>query len=110
MTARCVRAIKRFRVRQRSIVERFDEFEKSSIGRLAIKIVGLVANGITHSAFHAVIVVVEHFLERATINDGLIALEARPLFALESLYRDGTKFNPFDRLPRRSSRLRIWMP
>src|SRR6516225_1217351 len=45
-------------------------------------------------------VVIEHFLERAAINHGLVSLEAVPLFSLERFDCYRTKLNPFNCSPR----------
>ena len=99
--AQCrARTIEGLRLRQRYIDNRIDELEELAIRRLLVKIVGLVANRVTPTALHPMIVVVEHFLERAAINHGLIALETFALFALERLDRDGTKLDSLHGPPR----------
>jgi len=46
------------------------------------------------------IVVIEHFLERAAVDHGLIAFEAFALLSLERFDRHGTKLDPLHRSPR----------
>src|SRR5437899_7063485 len=71
----CAGAIEWLRISQRYIDNWIDELEKIAIRRLFVEIVGLVADGVTLPAFHSVIVVIQHFLERPAINYGLITLE-----------------------------------
>src|SRR6266566_8199235 len=73
---------------------------RQTVRSFLVKVVGLVANGITLSALHPMIVVIEHFLERTAINHGLIALETFALFPFERLDRYGTKLDPLHRPPR----------
>jgi len=46
-----------------------------------------------------VVVVIEHFLEWAFVDDGLVAFDARPLFSFECFDRYRTKLDAFDCLP-----------
>ena len=100
MPQRSTRAIEWLRLGRRYVDNRIDQFEKLTIRRLFVKIVSLVANGITLAAFHPMIVVIEHFLERTALNHGLIALETFALFPFERLDRYGTKLDPLHRPPR----------
>src|SRR5438094_1578521 len=85
MPQRCTRAIERLRLAQRNIDNRIDEFEKLTIWSFLVEIVGLVANGVAPAAFHSVIVVIDHFLERPTINYRLVALETFALLSFECI-------------------------
>src|SRR6266404_708611 len=85
---------------QRDFRQRFDEREETFVWLLAIKLKGLVADGVAVAAFHAMLVVVEYLLERAEINHGLISLEAGTLLAFECLHGHGAKLDAFDRSPR----------
>src|SRR5204863_5222624 len=67
--------------------------------RLPIKIVGLVANRITHSPLHSVVVVVQHFTKRSAIDHRLVPLKTGTLFPFEGLDCNRPKFYPCDRLP-----------
>src|ERR1041385_1118645 len=94
------RTIERLRFVQRHFVQRLDKFEELPIWRFSIKIVSLVANSITPTALHPMVIVVEHFLERPFVNHRLVSLHARPLFSLERFDRDRAKLDSFDGLPR----------
>ena len=94
------RTIKRPRFSQWYVDNRIDKFEKFPIRRFLVEIVSLVANGVTLAALHPVVVVVQHFLKRATINYGLITLETFALFSFKRLNRHGSKFDPPHRAPR----------
>src|SRR6266404_1915692 len=100
MTQRGARTVERFRFVERDWSQRFDELEGGGVGSLAIDVVGLVADGIAPAAFHPVVIVVEHFLERAFVDHSLVALDTRSLFAFESFDRHGTELDSFHRLPR----------
>src|SRR6266480_2022863 len=100
MPQRSTRAIEWLRLGRRYVDNRIDQFEKLTIRRLFVKIVSLVANRVTLAAFHSMIVVIKHFLERSAINHGLIALETFALFPFEHLDRYGTKLDPLHRPPR----------
>ena len=93
------RAIERLGLFERYIDNRINKIEELPIRRLFVEIVSLVADGITLAAFHPVIVVVEHFLERPAINHSLIALETFALLALERLNRHGAKLDPLHSAP-----------
>ena len=62
------------------------------IWRLLIEVEGLVADSIALAAFEGVAIVIEDFLERAFVNDGLVALETGALFAFPRLDGDGAGF------------------
>src|SRR5437667_9355552 len=100
MPQRGTRTIERLCFSDRYIDNRLDEFEKLRIRRLLVKIIGLVAHGVALTALHPMIVVVENFLERPTINHRLIALEACALFAFERFDGDRTKFDTLHGSPR----------
>src|SRR5436190_11103712 len=100
MSQTSARAVEWLRVGQRYIDQRIDEFEKLTIRRFLVKIVGLVANGVAFAALRPVIVVIEHFFERPAINHGLIPLETIALFSFERLNRDRTKFDSLHCAPR----------
>src|SRR4029077_20840385 len=100
MAQRRPRTIERFGFAQRNLDNRIDEFEKFLIGGFAIEIVSLVANGITPAAFHPMIIVIEHFLERAAIDHGLIPFKAFALLSFERLDRDRTEFDALHGPPR----------
>ncbi len=72
----------------------------SAIRRLAVEIVSLVADRVTPAAFHPVVIVIQHFLERPFVNDRLVALETWPLFSLERFDRHGAELDSFHGLPR----------
>src|SRR3712207_6847788 len=55
----------------------------------------LVAHRVTAAAFHAVIVVIEHFAERSLVDDGLVALDAGTLLALKRFDGDGAELDAF---------------
>src|SRR3982074_234680 len=59
------RAIERLCILQRNWRQRFNELERGGVGGLLIDVVGLVAYGVTPPALHPVVIVIEHFLERA---------------------------------------------
>src|SRR5438552_14302457 len=94
------RTIERLRFGQGQIDNRIDEFEEFAIGRLLVKIVGLVANSIALAALHPMVVVVEHFFKWTAVNHGLLALETVALFSFEGFDRDGAKFNSLHSAPR----------
>src|SRR5207249_2028746 len=94
------RAIKRVRLGERYVRNRIDEFKELAIRRFLVEMVGLVANGVTLAALHPMVVVVEHFLERAAINYRLIALEAFALFSFEGFHRNRAKLDSLDGAPR----------
>src|SRR5437667_63793 len=81
-------------------IHRIERFAKLSVWSFLVEIVGLVANGVAPAAFHSVIVVIDHFLERPTINYRLVALETFALLSFECFDGDGTKFDSLHRAPR----------
>src|SRR6266700_425893 len=60
-----------------------NEYEGRAVGRLFVKIVSLVANGVALAALQPMIVVIENFSERTAINHRLITLETFTLFSFE---------------------------
>src|SRR5439155_5638093 len=100
MPQRSTRAIKSLRLGRRHIDNRIDQFEKFTIRSFLVKVVRLVANCVTLAAFHSMIVVIEHFLERAAVDHGLVPLETFALFPFERLECYGTKLDPLHRPPR----------
>ena len=77
-----------------------DEFERFSIGPLAVEIVGLVTHRVTQTSLHAVAVVIQHLFEGALVDNGLVALPTGPLLALEGLHGHRAEFDTLHRLPR----------
>src|SRR6185369_17459778 len=51
------------------------------------------------AAAQALAVVVEHLPDRAFVDDGLAALQARPFLPFEGLHGERTEFDPVDRAP-----------
>src|SRR5947208_14974745 len=80
-------AIERFCVGQGNIDDRIDKLEEIAIGRFLVEIVNVIADRIPPAALHAVIVIVQHFLEWTAIDHCLIALETFPLIYIERLDR-----------------------
>lgn len=81
MPQRSAGAVERPRFFERNIDNRIDELEEVTIWRFLVEIVCLVANGVTLAAFHPVIVIIQHFLERTAVNlrpDS--AQDIRPVF------------------------------
>ena len=68
---------------QRHIDNRIDKLKELTIRRFLVEVVSFVADRVAFAALHPMIVVIEHFLEWAAINHGLIPFEAFALFALE---------------------------
>src|SRR5688572_5702797 len=93
-------AIERLRLLDWHLVPRIQKFEEVAVGGFAEQPVSLVAHGVALAAFDAVVVIVEHFLERPLVNNGLVTLEARPLPAFKSFDGDGSKFDSLDGAPR----------
>src|SRR6516225_1762673 len=99
MPQRSARAIERLRFLERNIANWIDELEEFSIRRFLIKVVCLIADGVTLAALHPMIVIIEDFLERPAINYGLIALETFALFSFECLDRDWAKLDSLNGAP-----------
>src|SRR5215469_15764537 len=87
MPQRSTRAIERLRFFERNIDNRIDELEEVTIWRFLVEIVGLVANRVAFAALHPMIVVIQHFLKRSSIDDRLIALKTFALFPFERFDR-----------------------
>ena len=51
---------------------RLNELEGACVRRFLVEVEGLVADGIAFAALQGMSVVVEDFLERALVNDGLV--------------------------------------
>src|SRR5687768_3002762 len=83
MTELSAIARKRFCLAQRNLSARFDKLERILVGRLAVKLKRFVAHGVTQPSLETVPVIIQHFFERAFVNDRLVAFEAGALFALE---------------------------
>ena len=80
--------------------QRRDEGKVVAIRRFLVELVGLVTDGVALAALQCVAVVVEDFFEGAFVNDSLVALEARALFAFPCLDGDRAEFDALDGLPR----------
>src|SRR5262245_6015307 len=100
MPQRSARAIERLCLAQRNIDNRMDKLEELSIRRFFVKVVGLVTDRVALTALHSVIVIIQHFLEGAAINHGLVALVTFPLFAFERFHRYRPKLDPLNGPPR----------
>src|SRR5882672_4199432 len=77
----------RFGFAQQNLRSRLDELEAFIVRRFLVELKGLVAHGVALAAFQTMAVVVEHFLERSFVDDGLVALEAIALLAFERFDR-----------------------
>src|SRR6266852_3652364 len=86
---------------QRNLDARVNELEELAVGRLLEELISLIADRVALAAFHAVMVVVQHLLEGAFVNDRLLALEARALLAFERLHGHRSEFDPPHDAPRR---------
>src|SRR6266576_2751781 len=85
---RGARAIERLCFGQRHMDDWLNEFKELTVGRLSVKSVSLVANGVALAALHPMIVVIENFSERTAINHRLITLETFTLFSFERFDRN----------------------
>ena len=77
-----------------------NEFEKFSVGCIAVKLVSFVADSVTFSAFHGMAVIIEHFFERAFVNNRLLAVQGGALFTLEGFDGHAFEFDSLNGLPR----------
>src|SRR5437773_4886578 len=92
-------AIERLGLLEWNLRARVNKGEMLAIWLPLVKLIGLVADRVASPAFQAMAVVVEYFLEWSEIEDGLIALEARTLFAFERLQRHRVKLDSLDCAP-----------
>src|SRR6266446_830837 len=99
MTHPSTGAVVRLGLLKRNFFERFDEGEEMLVRFLSIKLEALIAYSVAFAAFHPMAIVVEHFLERAEINDGLVPLEAGALLSLERLHGQGAELDAFNSAP-----------
>ncbi len=99
MTQAVSRAIERPGLFRWNFHRGLNKFEKSAIGRLPVEIPGFIADSITLTSSDPMIVIVHYFLEWSTVDDSLIALEARSLFAFVCLHRQAAKLNASHRSP-----------
>src|SRR5205814_98321 len=96
---RSARAVEWFRVCERDFDQGLDKLKKIAIRGFPIKVICLIANGITTAAFHPMVIVVQNLLERPPVNDGLVTLKTFTLFTFKCLDRDRAKLNALDSPP-----------
>ena len=85
--------------------------KNSRYGAFFLEIVGFIANGVPFAAFHPMVVVIEHPLERSdTIDHGLIALETLLSFPLNAATVIERNSIPCTVRHGCASRFKIWTP
>src|SRR5437879_1195453 len=95
-----VSAIKRLGAVWQDLFARVNEREVLAIRLSLVELIRLVADRIASPTLHTMAVIVEYFLERAEIDDCLVALEAWTLFAFECPHGHGTELDALNSAPR----------
>jgi hypothetical protein len=92
-------AIERQGCRERDRFERFDELEELSVGSLTIEVEGLVADRVSPTADQSMAIIIDDLFEWPPVDDRLVALEARALFALVGLDGERAELESLDSTP-----------
>src|SRR5437899_3019692 len=92
------RAVEHAGVYHGDFISRRHENKLLRVRRLRIEFERFVAYRHARAALHRMPIIIDHLLPWAAVNYRLVALDARPLFALVGRDRDGAKLDTFDGL------------